>query len=73
MTGGDSPPGPVRQAQGIALAKKAGEYTGRKRALSPEKVAEARRRADAGKSTVAIAKDLGVSRATLYRALSKGD
>lgn len=59
-----------RQAEGIALAKKAGKYKGRKRALSPEKVEEARRRADAGESKVTIAKDLGVSRATVYRALS---
>lgn len=59
-----------RQAEGIALAKKVGKYKGRKHALSPEKVEEARRRADAGESKVAIAKDLGVSRATVYRALS---
>lgn len=59
-----------RQAEGIALAKKAGKYKGRKRALTPEQVEKARRRADAGESKVAIARDLGVSRATLYRALS---
>jgi DNA invertase Pin-like site-specific DNA recombinase len=59
-----------RQAEGITLAKKAGKYKGRKRALTPEKVEEARRRAEAGESKVAIAKDLGISRATLYRALS---
>ena len=57
-----------RQAEGIALAKKAGKYKGRKRALTPEGVEEAPRRAGAGESKVAIAKDLGVSRATLYRA-----
>lgn len=59
-----------RQAEGIALAKKAGKYKGRKRALTPEQVEKARRRADAGEPKVAIARDLGVSRATLYRALS---
>ncbi len=59
-----------RQAEGIALAKKASKYKGRKRALTPEQVEKARRRADAGESKVAIARDLGVSRATLYRALS---
>lgn len=58
-----------RQAEGIALAKKAGKYKGRKRALTPEKVEEARQRVAAGESKVAIAKDLGVGRATLYRAL----
>ncbi|WP_230581931.1 helix-turn-helix domain-containing protein [Corynebacterium glutamicum] len=31
---------------------------------------KSRTRADAGESKVAIAKDLGVSRATLYRALA---
>lgn len=60
-----------RQAEGIALAKKAGKYKGRKRALTPEQAEEVRRRADAGESKVAIAKDLGISRATLYRALSE--
>lgn len=59
-----------RQAEGIALAKKAGKYKGRKRALTSVKVAEAKQRAQAGESKVAIAKDLGVSRATLYRALA---
>lgn len=59
-----------RQAEGIALAKKAGKYKGRKRALTPEQVEKARWRADTGESKVAIARDLGVSRATLYRALS---
>lgn len=59
-----------RQAEGIALAKKAGKYKGRKRALTPEQVGQARRRAEASESKVAIARDLGISRATLYRALS---
>lgn len=60
-----------RQTEGIALAKKAGKYKGRKKALTPDKVEEARQRAAAGESKVAIAKDLGVSRATLYRALAE--
>lgn len=59
-----------RQAEGIALAKKAGKYKGRKRALTSEKVEEARQRVAAGESKVAIAQDFGISRATLYRALS---
>ena len=37
-----------RQAEGIALAKKAGKYKGRKPALSPEQVAEIKRRVLAG-------------------------
>lgn len=59
-----------RQAEGIALAKKAGKYKGRKRALTSGQVQEAHQRAAHGESKVAIAKELGVSRATLYRALS---
>lgn len=60
-----------RQAEGIALAKKAGKYKGRKRALTPEKAEEARQRAAAGEPKVAIADDLGISRATLYRTLAE--
>ena len=60
-----------RQAEGIALAKKAGKYKGRKRAISPDDLEKARQRVAAGESKVAIAKDLGVSRATLYRALAQ--
>lgn len=59
-----------RQAEGIALAKKAGKYKGRKRVLTPIQVEQARTRIAAGESKVAIAHDLGVSRATLYRALA---
>ena len=54
----------------IDLAKKACNYKGRKRALTPEQAEEARRRAEDGESKAAIARDLGGSRATLYRALS---
>ncbi|TWS33151.1 recombinase family protein [Corynebacterium glutamicum] len=60
-----------RQAEGITLAKKAGKFTGRKRALSPEQVEHARMRVEAGETKTAIAQDLGVGRATLHRALAK--
>lgn len=59
-----------RQAEGIALAKKAGKYKGRKRAISPEDLEKVRQRVAAGESKVAIAHDLGVGRATLYRAFA---
>lgn len=58
-----------RQAEGIALAKKAGKYTGRPKALTEEKVAEARRRVAAGEKKTTVAEKLGVNRSTLYRHL----
>ena len=58
-----------RQAEGIALAKKAGKYKGRKRALTPDQVAEAKERVAAGESKASIARDFGITRPTLYRAL----
>lgn len=60
-----------RQADGITLAKKAGKYKGRKRALTPEDVEKVRACVAAGESKVSIAEDFGVGRATLYRALSQ--
>ena len=58
-----------RQAEGIALAKKAGKYKGRKPALSPQQVAEIKRRTLAGESKAALAREFGVTRPTVYRAL----
>lgn len=58
-----------RQAEGIALAKKAGKYTGRPKALSDEQVADARRRIKAGESKTSVAAGLGIGRSTLYRYL----
>jgi len=58
-----------RQAEGIALAKKAGKYKGRKPALSTEQVAEIKRRALAGESKAALAREFGVTHPTVYRAL----
>ena len=58
-----------RQAEGIALAKKAGKYTGRPKALTDKQVADARRRIAGGESKTLVAKDLSVSRSTLYRHL----
>ncbi|MDK7179376.1 helix-turn-helix domain-containing protein [Corynebacterium riegelii] len=52
------------------MAKKAGKYQGRKRALTTEKAEVARQRAAAGEPKVAIATDLGIRRATLYRTLA---
>jgi len=61
-----------RQAEGIAKAKKAGKYTGRKSVLTPgllDMVREKLRDPSSNKSS--IARDLGISRTTLYRALDE--
>ena len=51
------------------MAKKAGKYKGRKPALSPDQVAEIKRRVLAGESKAALAREFGVTRPTVYRAL----
>ena len=58
-----------RQAEGIALAKKAGKYKGRKPALSPQQVTEIKRRVLAGGAKAALAREFGGTRPTVYRAL----
>ena len=57
------------QREGIAKAKQAGKYKGRKRVLSSEQVAQVKERVAAGEQKTALAKELGVSRETLYKAL----
>lgn len=58
-----------RQREGIALAKQRGIYRGRKRALSDDTIASARTRIAAGDTKAQVARDLGVSRETLYQYL----
>jgi DNA invertase Pin-like site-specific DNA recombinase len=58
-----------RQREGIALAKKRGVYRGRKKSLTPEKVAELRRRANGGEKKAQLAREVGISRETLYQYL----
>ncbi|MBS7548209.1 recombinase family protein [Dietzia massiliensis] len=60
-----------RQAEGIAIAKAKGKYKGRKRVLTAEQIDKARARIEAGEGPTAIARDLGVGRSTLYRALQR--
>jgi len=60
-----------RQAEGIAIAKAKGKYKGRKRVLTSEQIEKARDRIEAGEGPSAIARDLGVGRSTLYRALQR--
>ena len=58
-----------RQAEGIAAAKARGVYD-RAPFLSPDDVEQARQRTAAGVPKAAVARDLNVSRATLYKALA---
>lgn len=54
-----------RQREGIALAKKAGVYKGRKPALTPEQVPGLIERLLNGEKKAAMARELGISRQTL--------
>ena len=58
-----------RQAEGIAIAKRNGVYD-RSPKLSPEQVQLARERIAQGVPKAQVARDLGVSRQTLYAALN---
>ena len=60
-----------RQREGIALAKKRGAYRGRKKALSPQDVAELRQRVADGISKAQVAREAGISRQTLYQYLQE--
>ena len=60
-----------RQAEGIAKAKVAGKYKGRKRALSSAQVDEIRTRLGRGESKASLAAEYGVSRQTIYAALGR--
>ena len=60
-----------RQREGIALAKKEGKYKGRKAALDEAQIAEARLQINAGAKVAQVARNLEVSRQTLYSALAR--
>lgn len=60
-----------RQREGIALAKKEGKYKGRKAALDEAQIAEARVQINAGAKVAQVARNLEVSRQTLYSALAR--
>jgi DNA invertase Pin-like site-specific DNA recombinase len=55
-----------RQREGIAIAKKAGVYKGRKPSLTGERVTELRARVAAGEKRAVLAREFGISRETLY-------
>jgi DNA invertase Pin-like site-specific DNA recombinase len=58
-----------RQREGITRARKRGAYRGRKRTLSPEQIVQLKARVDDGEKKAKIARDLGISRETLYQYL----
>lgn len=59
-----------RQAEGIAKAKARGAYKGRKPVITDELVERARGLIATGVPKTRVAKELGVSRQTLYKALA---
>jgi DNA invertase Pin-like site-specific DNA recombinase len=66
-----TPAGPAcvqkeRQREGIALAKRRGACKGRKKTLSQEAIAQLRERVAANVSKAQLARELGISRQTLY-------
>lgn len=60
-----------RQREGIALAKERGAYKGRVQKVTPTLLTRAKELLAAGHSASATAKELGVSRASLYRWFSE--
>lgn len=55
-----------RQREGIAIAKAAGKYKGRKASLTDEQAGALRGRLTAGESVTALAREYGISRQTVY-------
>jgi DNA invertase Pin-like site-specific DNA recombinase len=58
-----------RQSEGIALAKKRGVYKGRKRSLSNDQVLLLKKQVSESKTKSQLARELKVSRETLYKYL----
>ncbi|MDF0606895.1 recombinase family protein [Neisseriaceae bacterium TC5R-5] len=58
-----------RQREGIELAKKKGAYRGRKKTLSPEQAVLLQQRVAAGEKKAQLARELGISRGTVYQYL----
>ena len=58
-----------RQREGIHLARQRGAYRGRKHSLNAEQIVEMRRRLAAGEQKARVARDMGISRETVYQYL----
>ncbi len=61
-----------RQGEGIELAKLKGVYKGRKKSLNKEQIKQLWQRANSGATKAALARELGISRETLYQYLRAG-
>ena len=61
-----------RQKEGIALAKKKRTCLGRKPVLSSSQIHELKQRMANGNTKTEVAKQMGISRPTLYKYLEKG-
>jgi DNA invertase Pin-like site-specific DNA recombinase len=61
-----------RQREGIALAKAAGKYKGRKASLTVGQADELRARMAAGEAVSSLAREYGVSRQTVYNYRADG-
>jgi DNA invertase Pin-like site-specific DNA recombinase len=59
-----------RQLEGIAKAKQAGKYRGRQSTMTPAQVQTIRDRVAAGCNKAALARELGVTRQTIYNVLA---
>ena len=60
-----------RQREGIAIAKKEGRQLGRAKALKQEQEQAIKQRAATGANKLALAREFGISRQTLYRVLKE--
>lgn len=60
-----------RQREGIAAAKRAGKHLGRRSVFNNVQQIEIRKRVESGERVSSLAKEIGVSRATVYNILSK--
>jgi DNA invertase Pin-like site-specific DNA recombinase len=59
-----------RQLEGIAKAKQAGKYRGRKSTMTAAQVRAIRDRAAAGEKKAALAREFGVTRQTIYNLIA---
>jgi DNA invertase Pin-like site-specific DNA recombinase len=59
-----------RQLEGIAIAKAKGAFKGRKPAMTDSRIAEIKQRIADGEKKAAVARDMKISRQTLYQYLN---